>query len=255
MGKQARKRERNFSSRNVRRREENNVYDFPQQEKFGSSESRVVAKTLKAKNGEQQRYIEIIRNQTVTIAIGKPGTGKTFIPSVMAGQELTNPKSVIENVILIRPNESLGKSLGMLPGDLSEKLEPWLEPIADGIKYAIGDMAYKGYVEREKIKFLAIEHARGRTFNNAYVIIDEAQNISIEAMICLMTRVGQDCKIIVCGDIAQKDIKGDSGLGMLMDLYEKYDYVPYQLIELIENVRSRESAAFYDMFKDEGLIL
>lgn len=253
MGKTARKRERNFSSRNVRRRDENNVYDFPQQDKFGQ-ETRVVAKTLKAKNSEQQRYIEIIRNQTVTIAIGQPGTGKTFIPSVMAGQELTNPKSIIEKVILIRPNEPLGKSLGMLPGDLSEKLEPWLEPIADGIKYAIGDMAYKGYVERKKIQFLAIEHARGRTFNNAYVIIDEAQNISIEAMIALMTRVGQDCKIIVCGDIAQKDIKGDSGLGMLIDLYDKYDYVPFQMIELLENVRSRESAAFYAMFKEEGLV-
>ncbi len=253
MGKHARKQERSYSSRNVRRREENNVYDFPQQEKFGH-EARVVAKTLKAKNDEQQRYIEINRNQTVTVAVGKPGTGKTFIPSVMAGQELTNPKSVIEQVILIRPNEPLGKSLGMLPGDLSEKLEPWLEPIADGIKYAIGDQAYKDYVERKKIQFLAIEHARGRTFNNAYVIIDEAQNISIEAMICLMTRVGQDCKIIVCGDVAQKDIKGSSGLGMLTDLYSKYDYVPYQMIELIENVRSRESAAFYDMFKEEGLI-
>ena len=124
----------------------------------------------------------MIKNNTVTVGIGEPGTGKTFIPSVLAAQELVDIHSDIEQVILVRPNEPLGKSLGMLPGDLAEKLEPWLEPIADGMKWAIGDHAYKGYVERQKIKFLAVEHARGRTFNNSYVIVDEAQNISVEAM-------------------------------------------------------------------------
>lgn len=215
---------------------------------------RFVAKSLEGKNREQKSYINMIKNHTITVGIGEPGTGKTFIPSVLAAQEILDERSNIEQVILVRPNEPLGKSLGMLPGDLAEKLEPWLEPIADGMKWAIGDKAYKSLVERQLIKFLAIEHARGRTFNNAYVIVDEAQNISVDAMICLLTRVGQDCKLIICGDIAQKDIKGDSGLALLMDVWEKYDHAPFTAIELIDNVRSKESKAFYDIFKDMGLV-
>lgn len=252
MSKSARRNDRRSSKRNASRNFGNdNVVqgDFPRNENVVFT-----AKTLTAKNKEQKSYINMIRHHTVTVAIGDPGTGKTFIPSVLAAQELCDHKSVIEQVVLVRPNEPLGKSLGMLPGTLAEKLEPWLEPIADGMKWAIGDQAYKGYVERQKIKFLAIEHARGRTFNNSYVIVDEAQNISKEAMICLLTRVGMDCKLIICGDIAQKDIKGDSGLAMLMDIYDKYDNIPFTAIELLENVRSKESAAFQAIFKELGLV-
>lgn len=258
MGKnRAQRREAKFSGNSRSSRRINKDDDFNSNVvPFGKEPARVVAKTLTPKNKEQQSYINTIRNTTITVAIGPPGTGKTFVPSVMAAQEImsANNKSPIEEIILIRPNESLGKSLGMLPGTLAEKLEPWLVPIADGIKWSIGDQAYKGLVEREKVKFLAIEHARGRTFNNAYVIIDEAQNITVDAMICLLTRVGADCKLIICGDVAQKDIREDSGLGMLINIYDKYDYAPFRLVELYENVRSPESAAFYSIFKQEGLI-
>lgn len=258
MGKAARRKERTSASRNDRRSNRNgveNVYDIrrgnnSELQEFGTP----TAKTLTAKNSEQKSYINTIKNTTVTVGIGDPGTGKTFIPSVLAAQELCDPRSDIEHIILVRPNEPLGKSLGMLPGTLAEKLEPWLEPIADGVKWAIGDYAYKGLVEREKIKFLAIEHARGRTFNNSYVIVDEAQNVTREAMICLLTRIGQNCKLIICGDIAQKDIKSDSGLGMLIDLSNKYENVPFTLVELVENVRSGESKAFHALFKQEGLV-
>lgn len=253
MGKQANRRARNTSPRDERRSKKNgnvdNIYHLPIPEG-----AMPVANALVPKNEEQKRYINIIKNHTVTVCTGKPGTGKTFIPAVLGAQEMCTPGSKIKKFILVRPNEPLGKSLGMLPGDLNEKMAPWLEPIADGIRYAVGDQTYKGFVQREVIQPLAIEHARGRTFNNAYVVIDEAQNISKEAMICLLTRVGMDCKLIICGDIAQKDIKGDSGLGMLMELYNKYEFTPFQHIELETNVRSRESAAFYDMFKAEGLI-
>ncbi|CCI88518.1 PhoH-like phosphate starvation-inducible [Yersinia phage phiR2-01] len=251
MGKPRQKRE---NQRNGSRKRSNNYESNVIQAEFSADYATPVAKSLEGKNREQKSYINMIKNNTVTVGIGEPGTGKTFIPSVLAAQELVDRHSDIEQVILVRPNEPLGKSLGMLPGDLAEKLEPWLEPIADGMKWAIGDHAYKGYVERQKIKFLAIEHARGRTFNNSYVIVDEAQNISVEAMICLLTRVGQDCKLIICGDIAQKDIKEKSGLKLLMDIYEKYERSPFSMIELVENVRSVESKAFYDIFKDMGLV-
>jgi phosphate starvation-inducible PhoH-like protein len=258
MGKasRAQRREGNSSfsgkSRNSRRNAaldgtDSNVYQMHPEAKF-------TAKELTPKNAEQKAYINTIKNSTITIATGKPGSGKTFIPSVLAAQEIMRTKSDIESIILVRPNEPLGKSLGMLPGTMAEKMEPWLEPIADGIRWAIGDQAYKGLVEREKIKPLPIEFARGRTFNNAFVIVDEAQNISVEAMICLLMRLGMDSKLVICGDIAQKDIAGNSGLAMLMNIYEKYDYAPYRLVELMENVRSKESAAMYEIFVQEGLI-
>lgn len=213
-----------------------------------------VVKALQPKNEGQRQYINAIDNNTVVVAIGEPGTGKTFIPAVKAAQEISKPNTTYDHIIMVRPNEPLGRALGMLPGDLAEKLEPWLEPIADGIKWAIGEHAYKNLVNRGAIKYLAIEHARGRTFNNAYVIVDEAQNISVEAMMCLVTRVGLDCKLVICGDVAQKDIKADSGLQLLMDIREEYEYVPFNLIELTANVRSQESSAFYSIFKDKGLV-
>lgn len=211
-------------------------------------------KSLTPKNSEQKSYINAIQNSTVTVATGKPGTGKTFIPAVLAAHELNKHNSCCENVILIRPNEPLGKSLGMLPGDLKEKLEPWLVPIKDGLVWALGKYGYEGLFKAEKIQFIAIEHVRGRTFNNSFVIVDEAQNISKEAMAAILTRIGMDCKMVICGDIAQKDIKGESGLKMLMDIKENYDNVPFRHIELVDNVRSRESSDFYDIFYEEGIL-
>lgn len=250
-----RKEKRRNSSR--RERYENNVYHM---EDYDMSEKHIMptAKDLSPKNPEQRKYINTIKNTAVTVGIGEPGTGKTFIPSVLATQEVLSANSPIEQIILIRPNEPLGKSLGMLPGDLFAKLEPWLEPIADGVKWTLGDSKngkmYKALVERGVIQFCAVEHIRGRTFNNAYVIVDEAQNLGINAMAAILTRIGQDCKMIICGDIGQKDIPGKSGLGLLMEIWEEYERLPFNIIELKDNVRSEESKAFHAIFKDKGIV-
>lgn len=215
------------------------------------------SKVLKPRNEEQKSYINKIKNNTITVATGDPGTGKTFIPSVLAAIELLKGKSSdFDKLILIRPNEPLGNSLGMLPGTLEEKLEPWLVPIADGISWYAGETYYKYCIRSGKIDYLAVEHARGRTFNNAFVIVDEAQNIGVEAMKAIVTRVGLDCRLVICGDIAQVDInKKDSGLAMLMRLKDKYgSAVPFTHIELVDNVRSSESAQFVKIFKEEGLM-
>ncbi|QGH45262.1 hypothetical protein [Bacteriophage Eos] len=251
MSRQARKERSPRRNGSAKRNRVDNVYHI---EPMRVEHWQPTAKELKPKNTEQAAYINMVKNATVTVAIGEPGTGKTFIPSVLAAEELVDPRSVFENIILIRPNEPLGKSLGMLPGDLHEKLEPWLEPIADGIRWSIGDKAYQGLVERKVIKPLAVEHARGRTFNNSFVILDEAQNIGVEAMMCILTRIGQDCRLVICGDIAQKDIKENSGLALLMEISAEYEHIPFNMIELKENVRSPESSAFYSIFKDKGLV-
>lgn len=251
MSRQARKERSPRRNGSAKRNKVDNVYHI---EPMKTEHWQPTSKELKPKNAEQKAYMNMIANSTVTVGIGEPGTGKTFIPSVLAAQEVVDPRSAFENIILIRPNEPLGKSLGMLPGDLHEKLEPWLEPIADGIRWAIGDKAYQGLVERKVIKPLAVEHARGRTFNNSFVILDEAQNIGKEAMMCILTRIGQDCRLIICGDCAQTDIKEDSGLALLQEIYNEYENLPFNLIELKENVRSPESSAFYSIFKDKGLV-
>lgn len=251
----ASRKERNRSSRKSRRFEENvldintgkpvsNIKDF----------SSVQVKSLTAKNTEQKSYINAIKNHTVTVCTGKVGSGKTFVPSVLGAQELFAGSSKIEKIILVRPNEPLGKSLGMLPGDLKDKLKPWLAPIADGIKYAVGEGAYNAAVEFNKIEYVAVEHLRGNTFKNCYVIVDEAQNLSVEAMVCLLTRVGEDCKLIICGDIAQKDIKADSGLGMLKSLKDRWDRLPFVEINLEECVRSETASAFCEIFEQEGFL-
>ena len=255
-GRASRKEARRNGKQKRASRYENNVYHM---EDFDSDRRIVLsAKDLTPKNTEQRKYMNTIKNTTVTVGIGEPGTGKTFIPSVLATQEIISGNSPYEQMVLIRPNEPLGKSLGMLPGDLFAKLEPWLEPIADGVRWTLGDSkngkAYKSLVERGVIQFCAVEHVRGRTFNNAYVIVDEAQNVTLEAMMCILTRIGQDCKLIICGDINQKDIKTDSGLGLLMQMYQQYETLPFSMIELRENVRSAESKAFHAIFKDMGLV-
>lgn len=240
-------------SRNTNRRSAE-VYNIENGRPMDVSFMQPESKKLVPKNQEQATYLNSLQNHTVTVCCGSLGSGKTFIPSVLAAQELANPRSEIEKVILIRPNEPLGKSLGMLPGDLKEKLKPWLAPISDGIQYAIGKGFYEYAVESEKIEYLAVEHVRGRTFNNAYVIVDEAQNLSEEAMVAILTRIGEGCKMAICGDIAQKDIVGKSGLGLLIKISEKYDYLPFNLVELTECVRSREAAAFLSVFQEEGLL-
>lgn len=254
MGKALSRQKRN-GSRKARRNETTNIYSIdngkPMDSRYMAS---FEAKRLVPKNKEQETYINSLKNHTVTVCIGSVGSGKTFVPAVLATQALCNKQDHIEKVILIRPNEPLGKSLGMLPGDLKEKLKPWLAPIADGIQFAAGKSFYDFSVENEKIEYLAVEHVRGRTFHNAYVIVDEAQNLSQEAMIAILTRIGDDCKMAICGDIAQKDIKEKSGLGLLMSLSEKYDYLPFNLVELKECVRSREAAAFLEVFQQEGLL-
>lgn len=252
----ARRKERNSSSRKSNRYEEVSVYDIKSGKPVSDLKefARVTVRSLTAKNQEQQEYINSILNRSITICTGKAGSGKTFIPSVIAAQQLYDRNSPVEKIILVRPNEPLGKSLGMLPGDLKEKLKPWLAPIADGVKFAVGEGAYNAAVEFEKIEYVAVEHLRGITFRNSFVVIDEAQNLSVDAVVCLLTRIGEDCKMVLCGDIAQKDIKADSGLGMLLKLQENWEKLPFNLVDLEKCVRSDEASAFCYIFEQEGLL-
>lgn len=253
--KALRRTQKRNGSRNSRRSNDyqvTNVFSINNGEALPHSTAIPQPKELRPKNKEQETYINSIKNHNITVCNGKVGSGKTFIPSALAGIELSNKR--IDRVVLIRPNEPLGKSLGMLPGDLKEKLKPWLAPIAEGLQFTMGKGFYDYCVENEKIEFVAVEHVRGRTFNDAYVIVDEAQNLSTDAIVAIVTRLGVNCKMVICGDVAQKDISSTSGLGLLNSIYEEYDYVPFNITELTECVRSPEASAFLDIFEEKGLL-
>lgn len=190
---------------------------------------------LKPKTEKQKRYINMIKNCDITVAIGPAGTGKTYVPSVLAADMLDDTRSPIEKIVIVRPNEGPGKTIGFLKGTLHDKMIPWSAPILDAIaeRYGggkFGQERVNNMIEYGTIELLPLEYARGKTFNNAFVIADEVQNCDWESLKNLTLRQGLDCKMVLCGDIKQKDIKTESGLDKLIWLANEY-HVPWQMIE------------------------
>lgn len=190
---------------------------------------------LRPKTEKQKRYINMIKNCDVTVAIGPAGTGKTYVPSVLAADMLDDARSPIEKIVIVRPNEGPGKTIGFLKGTLHDKMIPWSAPILDAIatRYGggkFGQERVNNMIEYGTIELLPLEYARGKTFNNAFVIADEVQNCDWESLKNLTLRQGMDCKMVLCGDIKQKDIKTESGLDKLIWLADQY-HVPWQMIE------------------------
>lgn len=215
---------------------------------------------LKGKNPEQQKLINLIYEMKVVIATGPQGTGKTFPASVIAWDMLTSPhySEMIKSITLVRPNEPLGSTLGFMKGDLYEKYKHWLAPVEDGILWRMeggksditsrikAKNTYKDLINSEIITPTPVEHLRGRTWNNTFVIIDEAQNLSREAMGCILGRIGEDCRVVFCGDLDQVDLKNpyDSGLMMLEEIHayarDNDLRAPHAWVDLETTVRSHE---------------
>lgn len=214
---------------------------------------------IRPKNEKQKKYINLINNTTCVIATGSPGTGKTYIPSIIAMDMLEDPRSSIEKIIIVRPNSGPGKTIGFLKGSLLEKMAPWAAPVLDAFESRIGGGSFakekiKNLIEMGTIELLPVEYVRGKSFNNAFIIIDEAQNLTWEETKALLTRIGLDSKLVICGDVKQKDIQEESGLGVLMRLNQDY-HVPWGLIEFtIEDcVRSELVKYFLQLFEDAGV--
>ena len=174
-----------------------------------------LSKPLEAKTPTQQQYISSIEGGELIVAIGPPGTGKTYIPTVMFSGLLFRGK--IGRVLISRPTIECGKGLGALPGELEDKFNPWIQ----GIERTMIQQLGKGFVEtgikNHKIEFLPLQFMRGRTFDNTAIIIDEAQNLTIEQAKMIVTRLGRYSKLVLCGDINQNDLKREkSGLEWLV---------------------------------------
>ena len=161
-------------------------------------------------NETQKRYINAIKNFIITIASGPAGTGKTWLSTAIAAQMLKNGN--IDKIITTRPAVEAGENLGFLPGEIEEKYAPYLTPVIHTLHERLG----KGFTEYclkvGKIEPLPLAYARGITFKNAFVLLDEAQNVTPTQMKMFLTRIGENCKIVVDGDLEQKDINGKSGL-------------------------------------------
>lgn len=159
---------------------------------------------IKAKTLGQQTYIEAIRKNDVVFGIGPAGTGKTFLSVAMAVKAFKNKE--VSRIIISRPAVEAGESLGFLPGDLQQKVDPYLRPLYDALYEILGVEQYLKYKERGMIEVVPLAYMRGRTLDNAFIILDEAQNTTIPQMKMFLTRFGFGSKVVVNGDITQQDL-------------------------------------------------
>jgi phosphate starvation-inducible PhoH-like protein len=166
-------------------------------------------KPVSAKTENQKKYINYIHNKSVIFCTGPSGTGKSFIASGLASEFLLQEK--IYKVIATRPLVCTGKDIGSLPGELENKIAPYLQPLEDNLKFFLKDL-YHDYIHNGFIEFKPLETMRGSTFDNAFIILDEAQNCTVSQIKMLLTRIGSGSKIIVNGDTDQNDLRGASGL-------------------------------------------
>ena len=167
-------------------------------------------RALRPKTAGQKRYVDSIRRNTITFGIGPAGTGKTYLAMAMAVAALKRKE--VGRIVLARPVVEAGESLGFLPGTLQEKLDPYVRPLYDAL-FDMTDMERgNSLIEQGVIEIAPLAFMRGRTMNDAFVILDEAQNTTPEQMKMFLTRLGFNSKFVVTGDASQKDLKGASGL-------------------------------------------
>jgi phosphate starvation-inducible PhoH-like protein len=173
---------------------------------------------LSAKNLSQRRYIELIRTHDLVIAVGPAGTGKTYLAMAMAVAALNRRE--VARVVLTRPAVEAGESLGFLPGDLADKVNPYMRPLYDALHDMMDFAKVGSLIERDVIEVAPLAYMRGRTLNDCFVILDEAQNTSREQMKMFLTRLGFNSKAVITGDITQIDLREDrpSGLVEVVDL-------------------------------------
>ena len=183
---------------------------------------RVAPKTL-----NQKRYVDSIRHNTITFGIGPAGTGKTFLAVAMAALALS--KRQVNRIILTRPAVEAGERLGFLPGDMMAKVDPYLRPLFDALHDMLEPERVAQHLERGVIEIAPLAFMRGRTLNDSFIILDEAQNTSPEQMKMILTRLGFGSKMVVTGDITQIDLPREqrSGLIVVADILEGLDGIDF----------------------------
>jgi len=161
----------------------------------------------------QKKYVEAIRAYDVTFGIGPAGTGKTYLAMAMAVSHLKEGK--VQRIILTRPAVEAGEALGFLPGDLYEKIAPYLRPLHDALHDMLPAEEIQKHTERGVIEIAPLAYMRGRTLNNAFIILDEAQNSTMEQMFMFLTRLGMNSKAVITGDVTQVDLPSNKKSGLI----------------------------------------
>ncbi|HJX33330.1 MAG TPA: PhoH family protein, partial [Solirubrobacterales bacterium] len=179
------------------------------------------------KTVNQKRYVDSIRRHTITFGIGPAGTGKTFLAVAMAAAALAERQ--VQRIILTRPAVEAGERLGFLPGDIQAKVDPYLRPLFDALFDMLDPDRVNGYFERGVIEVAPLAFMRGRTLNDSFVILDEAQNTSPEQMKMFLTRLGFNSRMVVTGDITQIDLPTDqrSGLVVVKDILDEVQDISF----------------------------
>lgn len=201
-------------------------------------------KPISAKTLGQKQYVDAIRNNTIILGIGPAGTGKTFLAVAMAVTALRNKE--VERIVLTRPAVEAGEKLGFLPGDLQNKIDPYLRPLYDALYEMLGQETYQRYTERGIIEVAPLAYMRGRTLDDSFIILDEAQNTTPEQMKMFLTRLGFRSKAVVTGDLTQTDLPfgKKSGLaqacnilknieGIAIHEFDQRDVVRHKLVQKI----------------------
>lgn len=180
-----------------------------------------IIEPLEPQTEKQKKYMNAIKSHIITFATGAAGTGKTYIAAALAAQALEN--HTIEHIIVTRPAVEAGEHLGFLPGELDEKFDPYLQPFRLVLEERLGKTKVEYLLKNKTIEAIPLGYLRGRTFRNAFVILDEAQNTTPKQMKMFLTRIGLDTKVVVNGDTSQIDISGASGLS---DAIRRISFLP-----------------------------
>ena len=208
--------------------------------------NRVAPKTV-----NQKRYVDAIREQTITVGIGPAGTGKSFLAVAMAVAALSRRE--VNRIVLTRPAVEAGERLGFLPGDLMAKVDPYLRPLFDALYDMLEPERVNQYLERGAIEIAPLAYMRGRSLNDSFIILDEAQNTSPEQMKMFLTRLGFNSKMVVTGDITQIDLeRGErSGLVVIGDILgsvEGIEFVRFGGEDVVRHKLVQRIVAAYDEY-------
>ncbi len=198
---------------------------------------RVKRGTVRGRGANQQKYLHLIATHDINFGVGPAGTGKTFLAVAMAVEALNTAR--IQRIVLVRPAVEAGEKLGFLPGDLSQKVDPYLRPLYDALYEMLGVEKVAKLLEKNVIEIAPLAYMRGRTLNDAFVILDEAQNTTIEQMKMFLTRLGFGSTAVVTGDLTQIDLPKHvkSGLRDAIDVLREVDGVSFTFFEARDVVR------------------
>ena len=201
------------------------------------------------KTNNQKKYVQLIEKHDVTFAWGPAGTGKTYLATVLAVKALEQKK--IQKIILTRPAVEAGEKLGFLPGDLTEKVNPYLRPLLDSIQDLVDSDKLRSWIEKEIVEIAPLAFMRGRTLNNSFIILDEAQNTTSSQMKMFLTRLGKHSKAVINGDITQIDLplNQSSGLVEALHILQKISQIGFVELQSKDVVRHPLVAKIIDAYE------